>query len=73
MRFALLPEDEQQALLGSLAGPSGGAPLDSVQLQARHWIIRDARGGVESEVRGEAVVGEYPLLRPGALPYYGWA
>lgn len=66
VRFALLHEEGQRELLGSLAGPSGGAPLDSVQLRSRHWVIRNARGGVESEVRGEAVVGEYPLLRPGA-------
>ena len=44
---------------------SSGAPLDSVQLRSRHWIIRDAQGGVDSEVRGEAVVGHYPLLKPG--------
>lgn len=65
VRFALLPEEEQQALLGSLAGPHGGAPLDCVQLRSRHWIVRDGRGAVEGEVRGEAVVGHYPLLRPG--------
>ena len=65
MRFALLSEEEQQALCGSLAGPSSGAPLDSVQLRSRHWIIRNAQGGVDSEVRGEAVVGHYPLLKPG--------
>ena len=51
VRFALLPEEEQAALAGSLAGPRGGAPLDSVQLRSRHWLIRDAQGAVESEVR----------------------
>jgi hypothetical protein len=66
VRFALLPEEEQQALCGSLAGPSSDAPLDSVQLRSRHWIIRNAQGAVDSEVRGEAVVGHYPLLKPGA-------
>ena len=35
-----------------------------VQLLARHWKIRDARG-VEQEVRGEGVVGETPLIAPG--------
>lgn len=66
VRFGLLPEEEQAALAGSLAGPRGGTPLDSVQLRSRHWLIKDARGAVESEVRGEAVVGHYPLLKPGA-------
>ena len=36
----------------------------TAQLVARHWIITDARGGVE-QVRGLAVVGHQPLLRPG--------
>ena len=36
-----------------------------MQLLSRHWIIRDSRG-VVSEVRGEGVVGEMPLIMPGA-------
>ncbi|WP_118858467.1 Co2+/Mg2+ efflux protein ApaG [Sphingomonas mesophila] len=36
-----------------------------MQLLSRHWIIRDSRGTV-SEVRGEGVVGEMPLIMPGA-------
>ena len=35
-----------------------------VQLLARHWLIRDGRGG-EQEVRGEGVVGETPLIPAG--------
>ncbi|KAL4458786.1 hypothetical protein ABPG75_013651 [Micractinium tetrahymenae] len=65
IRFSLLPEEEQAALRGTLAGPAGGAPLESVQLRSRYWRIRDAAGQVVNEVRGEAVVGHYPLLRPG--------
>lgn len=34
------------------------------RLLSRHWIITDADGGVQ-EVRGEGVVGEQPLIRPG--------
>jgi ApaG protein len=34
------------------------------RLLTRHWIITDANGKVE-EVRGDGVVGEQPLLRPG--------
>jgi ApaG protein len=36
----------------------------AAQLIARHWIITDANGHTE-EVRGLAVVGQQPLLRPG--------
>jgi ApaG protein len=36
----------------------------AAQLIARHWIITDAHGHTE-EVRGLAVVGQQPLLKPG--------
>ena len=36
-----------------------------VQLLSRHWIIRDGAGTMH-EVRGEGVVGEMPLIMPGA-------
>jgi ApaG protein len=36
----------------------------AAQLVARHWVITDAAGHVE-EVRGLAVVGHQPLLKPG--------
>lgn len=35
------------------------------QLISRHWIITNGKGEVE-EVRGLGVVGEQPLLQPGA-------
>jgi ApaG protein len=38
---------------------------DDVQLLARHWVITDGRGRVE-EVRGDGVVGEQPVIAPGA-------
>ena len=38
---------------------------DTVQLISRHWIITDAEGDVQ-EVRGPGVVGEQPVLQPGA-------
>ena len=41
----------------------------TVQLLSRHWIITDAHGQVE-EVRGPGVVGEQPVLEPGALFEY---
>lgn len=37
----------------------------SVQLLARSWTITDGRGAIH-EVRGEGVVGEMPLIAPGA-------
>jgi ApaG protein len=36
----------------------------TAQLIARHWIITDSNGHTE-EVRGLAVVGHQPLLKPG--------
>jgi len=37
---------------------------ETVQLRTRHWIITDSNGKTE-EVRGEGVVGEQPVLKPG--------
>lgn len=37
----------------------------AVQLLTRHWIITDGRGARHS-VEGEGVVGEQPLITPGA-------
>jgi ApaG protein len=36
-----------------------------VQLLSRHWVITDAAGRIE-EVEGPGVVGEQPVLQPGA-------
>lgn len=45
----------------------------AAQLVARHWIITDASGHVE-QVRGLAVVGHQPVLKPGeAFEYTSWA
>ena len=42
------------------------------QLIARHWIVTDSNGHVE-EVRGLAVVGHQPLLKPGeSFEYTSW-
>ena len=42
------------------------------QLIGRHWIISDANGHVE-EVRGLAVVGHQPVLKPGeSFEYTSW-
>ena len=41
------------------------AGTQGVQLLSRAWTITDGRGAVH-EVRGEGVVGEMPLIAPGA-------
>lgn len=44
----------------------------AAQLVARHWVITNAHGRVE-EVRGLAVVGHQPLLKPGEhFEYTSW-
>jgi len=45
-----------------------GGP-DEVQLLRRHWVISDAAGEVR-EVEGEGVVGQQPVLAPGAAHVY---
>ena len=42
---------------------------ETVQLLRRHWRITDALGRVQ-EVRGDGVVGEQPVLPPGAVYEY---
>jgi ApaG protein len=42
---------------------------DSVQLRDRHWIIYDGLGRKE-EVRGEGVIGEQPIIKPGTFYDY---
>jgi ApaG protein len=41
----------------------------AVRLLSRHWQITDADGRVQ-EVRGEGVVGEQPVIRPGRFYRY---
>jgi ApaG protein len=41
----------------------------TAQLKSRHWIITDGVGKTE-EVRGPGVVGEEPVLEPGAAFEY---
>jgi len=41
----------------------------AAQLMSRHWLITDANGDVE-EVQGEGVVGEQPVILPGARHRY---
>ena len=41
----------------------------TAQLLRRHWFIRDATGETQ-EVEGEGVIGEQPILEPGASFQY---
>lgn len=41
----------------------------AAQLIDRHWVITDGNGKVQ-EVRGEGVVGEQPVIQPGASHTY---
>jgi ApaG protein len=44
----------------------------TAQLVGRHWLIRD-EAGVTQEVRGLAVVGHQPVLKPGErFEYSSW-
>jgi ApaG protein len=44
----------------------------TAQLVARHWVITDASGHTD-EVRGLAVVGHQPVLKPGEqFEYTSW-
>lgn len=42
---------------------------ETAQLLSRHWVITNTEGEVE-EVRGDGVVGEQPVLAPGAFYNY---
>ena len=56
------PKDDRYVFAYTITIANEGAR--TAQLRTRHWIITDARGGVE-EVRGDGVVGEQPRLAPG--------
>lgn len=66
VQFSLLPSDQQKETWSQTDGPYV-RPITSVQLQTRHWIIKDESGEITSEVRGEGVIGEFPILVPGRL------
>ena len=43
--------------------------MSKCQLTTRHWYITDANG-IKEEVHGDGVVGEFPVMYPGALHEY---
>ena len=42
---------------------------ETVQLQRRHWFIKDSNGA-NREVEGAGIVGETPILAPGQMHRY---
>lgn len=61
--FSLLPTEEQRAHWPATAGAPHA--VLRCQLLSRHWVIRDGEGNQVDEVRGEAVIGKYPVLEAG--------
>ena len=61
------PEQDQYTFAYTITiSNDSGLP---VQLLSRHWIITNANNEVQ-EVRGEGVVGEQPVIEPGAAFRY---
>ena len=67
------------AAAAAAAGPSSSSGSDGAarpaavlrrcQLESRHWRILDAGAALASEVSGEGVVGEFPLLEAGGAEF----
>ena len=57
------PDDRRWVWAYTIEVENRGA--QEVQLLSRHWVITDATGRVE-HVQGPGVVGEQPILPPGA-------
>ena len=57
------PEDGHYTYAYTITISNGGDL--PVQLLSRHWLITDANDEVQ-EVTGEGVVGEQPIIQPGA-------
>lgn len=61
------PDEEQYTFAYTITITNEGEV--PVQLLSRHWIITDANTDVQ-EVTGDGVVGEQPVIRPGAYFRY---
>jgi ApaG protein len=61
------PADSQYTFAYTITITNGGDT--PVQLLSRHWVITDADNAVQ-EVRGEGVVGEQPIIKPGEFFRY---
>jgi ApaG protein len=63
LRDRSVPRDQQYFFAYHVTISNEGA--GTAQLVSRHWIITNADGEVQ-EVKGPGVVGEQPVLEPGA-------
>ena len=61
------PEQNRYAFAYTVTIHNAGS--EAAKLLSRHWIITDGDGRVQ-EVRGAGVVGEKPLIEPGASHTY---
>ena len=61
------PEDDQYLWAYRVTIENQGS--ESVQLLSRHWMISNARGEL-TEVKGQGVVGQQPLLKAGERYIY---
>lgn len=61
------PREQQYAFAYTITITNQGE--QPVQLLSRHWLITDGNNRVQ-EVRGEGVVGEQPVIEPGASYRY---
>jgi ApaG protein len=59
---------EQRHIFGYHILIENGSP-HTVQLLKRHWVIKDGNGQVR-EVKGDGVIGQQPVLEPGASYAY---
>ncbi|MDG1772365.1 MAG: Co2+/Mg2+ efflux protein ApaG [Oceanicoccus sp.] len=56
------PEEQRFAFAYTITISNHG--IEPVKLISRHWIITDGNAKVE-EVRGDGVVGDQPIIKPG--------
>lgn len=61
------PDDSRYAFSYTITIANGGDV--AARLISRHWVITDGDGQVQ-EVRGAGVVGQQPLIEPGAQHVY---
>ncbi len=60
---------EQQRFVFSYTIKISNNSENTAQLLRRHWIIKDAEGGIE-EVRGDGVIGVQPHIEPNTTYVY---
>jgi len=61
------PDDDRFVFSYTITLTNGG--IETAQLVSRHWVITDSNNAVQ-EVKGMGVVGQQPVLEPGASYTY---